>query len=87
MPSSFFFLKWIFSLFTFQMFSPFQVSPWVTLYCFCFSRQGFFLCITLAGCPRTHFVDQASFELRDPTASASQVLGLKACATMLSFLS
>jgi hypothetical protein len=33
------------------------------------------------GCPRTHFVDQAGLELRNPPASASQVLGLKACAT------
>jgi hypothetical protein len=30
------------------------------------------------GCPGTHFVDQAGLELRNPTASASQVLGLKA---------
>ena len=33
------------------------------------------------GCPGTHFVDQASLELRNPPASASQVLGLKVCAT------
>jgi hypothetical protein len=33
------------------------------------------------GFPRTHFVDQAGLELRNPPASASQVLGLKACAT------
>jgi hypothetical protein len=33
------------------------------------------------GCPGTHFVDQASLELRNPPASASGVLGLKACAT------
>jgi hypothetical protein len=32
------------------------------------------------GCPRTHFVYQADLELRNPPASASQVLGLKACA-------
>jgi hypothetical protein len=31
------------------------------------------------GCPGTHIVDQAGLELRN--ASASQVLGLKACAT------
>jgi hypothetical protein len=31
-------------------------------------------------CPRTHFVDQAGLELRNPPASASQVLALKACA-------
>jgi hypothetical protein len=33
------------------------------------------------GCPGTHSVDQTGLELRDPPASASQVLGLKACAT------
>jgi hypothetical protein len=34
------------------------------------------------GCPGTHFVDhQAGLELRDPPASASQVLGSKACTT------
>jgi hypothetical protein len=39
-----------------------------------------FLCSP--GCPGTHFVDQAGLELRNPPASASRVLGLKACATM-----
>jgi hypothetical protein len=29
-------------------------------------------------CPGTHFVDKAGLELRNPLASASQVLGLKA---------
>jgi hypothetical protein len=29
------------------------------------------------GCPETHSVDQAGLELRNPSASASQVLGLK----------
>jgi hypothetical protein len=33
------------------------------------------------GCPRTHSVDQAGLELRNPPASASRVLGLKACTT------
>jgi hypothetical protein len=33
------------------------------------------------GCPGTHSVDQAGLELRNPPASASQVLVLKACAT------
>jgi hypothetical protein len=33
------------------------------------------------GCPGTHSVDQAGLELRNPPASASWVLGLKACAT------
>jgi hypothetical protein len=39
------------------------------------------------GCPGTHFVDQAGLELRNPPASASQVLGLKACATTPGFTS
>jgi hypothetical protein len=34
-----------------------------------------------SGCPGTQFVDQAGLELRNPPASASQVLGLKVCAT------
>jgi hypothetical protein len=38
------------------------------------------------GCPGTHFVDQAGLELRNPSVSASRVLGLKACATTPSFL-
>jgi hypothetical protein len=33
------------------------------------------------GCPGTHFVDQAGLKLRNPPASASQVLGLKAYTT------
>jgi hypothetical protein len=33
-------------------------------------------------CSGTHSVDQAGLELRNLPASASQVLGLKACATM-----
>ena len=33
------------------------------------------------GCPGCHFVDQAVLKLRNPPASASWVLGLKAIAT------
>jgi hypothetical protein len=33
------------------------------------------------GCPGTHSVDQAGLKLKDPPASASQVLRLKACTT------
>jgi hypothetical protein len=33
------------------------------------------------GCLGTHFVDQAGLKLRNPPASASQGLGLKACTT------
>jgi hypothetical protein len=48
------------------------------LFCFVF-RDRVSLCSP--SCPGTHFVDQAGFKLRNPPASASQVLGLKACAT------
>jgi hypothetical protein len=63
--------------------------------CFCFVLFCFVLfCFVLvlvfrgrvslcsSGCPGTHSVDQAGLELRNPPASASQVLGLKACVTM-----
>jgi hypothetical protein len=57
-------------------------------FCFCFLfcfgfwffKTGF-LCIASPGCPGTHSIHQAGLKLRDPPASASQVLGLKACAT------
>jgi hypothetical protein len=38
------------------------------------------------GCSGTHFVDQAGLELRNLPASASQVLGLKVCATTPGFV-
>jgi hypothetical protein len=37
------------------------------------------------GCPGTHFVDQDGIELENAPASASRVLGLKACATMFNW--
>jgi hypothetical protein len=46
--------------------------------CFFFFLDRVSLCSP--GCPGTHFVDQAGLKLRNPLASASQVLGLKACA-------
>jgi hypothetical protein len=46
----------------------------------CLFFETGFLCIVLAD-PGTHSVDQAGLELRNPPASASRVLGLKACAT------
>jgi hypothetical protein len=52
---------------------------WLLLFClfvlFCFRDR-----VSLWS-PGTHSVDQAGLELRNPRASASQVLGLKACAT------
>jgi hypothetical protein len=45
---------------------------------FCFGGR---VSLCSPGCPGTHSVDQAGLKLRNPPASASQVLGLKACAT------
>ena len=58
---------------------------WIFFFFFFYFRDRVSLCIP--GCPRTHFVDQAGLELRNPPASASQVLGLKACATTARLLS
>jgi hypothetical protein len=54
------------------------------LFLFLFFRDRVSLCSP--GCPGAHSVDQAGLELRNPPASAFQVLGLKACATMPSFV-
>jgi hypothetical protein len=51
----------------------------VFVFCFLFFRDRVSLCSP--GCPGTHSVDQVGLELRNPPASASQVLGLNACAT------
>jgi hypothetical protein len=51
----------------------------VVVFVFLFLRQGF--SVLLPGCPGTHSVDQAGLELKKLPASASQVLGLKACTT------
>jgi hypothetical protein len=58
----------------------------IGLLCFCL-----FVCFVVVfqdrvslyspGCPGTHSVNQTGLELRNLPASASQVLGLKACAT------
>ena len=50
-----------------------------------FVINSYFLCLDFRdrvslhspGCPGTHSIDQAGLELRNPPASASQVLGLK----------
>jgi hypothetical protein len=50
------------------------------------SRLGHLLRVRVSlcspGCPGTHSVDQAGLQLRNLPASASQVLGLKACTTI-----
>jgi hypothetical protein len=50
-----------------------------SLFPFIYFQDRVSLCIP--GCPGTYSVDQAGLELRDPPASASQVLGSKVCAT------
>jgi hypothetical protein len=68
-------------------------SLFVCLFCFvlfffvCFLFFGDRVSLCSSGCPGTHFVDQAGLELRNPPASASRVLGLKACATTPSYFS
>jgi hypothetical protein len=66
-------------------FHIYSVSLFVCLFVclFWFFETGF---LYSPGCPGTHFVDQAGLELRDPPASASRVLGLKACATTPGFV-
>ena len=54
----------------FLFFGVFFVLVWFLV----FFKTGFL-------CPGTHSADQAGLKLRNPPASASQVLGLKACAT------
>jgi hypothetical protein len=54
------------------------------LFCFSVFQDRVSLCSP--GCPGTHSVDQASLELRNPPASASQVLGLKVCAGTCCFM-
>jgi hypothetical protein len=48
---------------------------------FFFFETGDRVSLCSSGHPGTHSVDQAGLELRNLPASASQVLGLKACAT------
>jgi hypothetical protein len=52
-------------------------------FCFVLFQDRVSLCSP--GCPGTHSVDQAGLELGNLPASASQVLGSKACATTPGF--
>jgi hypothetical protein len=54
-------------------------ASFVVLVCFVDFRDK--VSLYSPGCPGTHSVDQAGLELRNPPASASHVLGLKACST------
>jgi hypothetical protein len=66
---------------TYPSLQPSQL-PFIFVFVFVFRDR---ISLYSPGCPGTHFVDQAGLELRNPPASVSQVLGLKACATMPSF--
>jgi hypothetical protein len=52
--------------------------PFLSFFFFFFFYEIGFLCVALAD-TGTYSVDQAGLELRNLMASASQVLGLKAC--------
>ena len=67
------FLFWFFVLFCFGL-----VWFWFWFWFLVFWDRVF---LYSPGCPGTHSVDQAGLELRNPPASASQVLGLKVCTT------
>jgi hypothetical protein len=58
---------------------------WVVCLFVCLFQDRASLCSP--GSPGAHSVDQAGLELRNPPASASQVLGLKVCATAAQLLS
>jgi hypothetical protein len=53
-------------------------QSFVFVFCFFFQDR---VSLCSPGCPGTHSVEQAGLEHRNPPASASRVLGLKACAT------
>ena len=65
----------------------FWLGGGVVLFCFglvCFGLVWFLVfrdrvSLCSPGCPGTHSVDKANLEIRNPPASASQVLGIKAC--------
>jgi hypothetical protein len=61
----------------------------VVFFCFLFLFLFFVfrdrVSLNSPGCPGTHSVDQAGLELRNPPASATRVLELKACATTPGF--
>jgi hypothetical protein len=60
-------------------------TPWFVFSCCCFGLVFFVfqdrVSLCSPGCPGTHSVDQVGLELRNVPASASQLLGLKVCAT------
>ena len=66
-------MSWIFldKMMVQDIIAGFLLFLFLFLFCFVFET----------GCPGTHSVNQDGLKLRNPPASASQVLGLTACAT------
>jgi hypothetical protein len=58
--------------------TPFQFGLFIYLFIYLFGDR---VSLCSPGCPGTRSVDQAGLKLRNLPASASQVLGLKACTT------
>jgi hypothetical protein len=79
----FFFFFFFVNLKTSTAYSLFILTFFQFIYLFIYWLVGWFFETGLCSpvCPGTHSVDQADLELRNLPASASQVLGLKACAT------
>jgi hypothetical protein len=71
-------LSFPFLFFSFPFFSFLFFSFFLYFILFFFQDR---VSLCSPGCPGTHIVDQAGLELRNLPASASQILGLKACAT------
>jgi hypothetical protein len=58
-----------------------EISQIFFFFFFFFKIGFFFVALKKSGCPGAHSVDQVGLELRNLPASASHVLGLKACTT------
>jgi hypothetical protein len=72
-------------LFLLSFFFIFILFYFIYLFLFLFLFFWDRVSLCSPGCLGTHSVDQAGFKLRNPPASASQVLGLRACTTTPGF--
>ena len=72
---------WHFPVWTYLIFIKTQKSLIFLFNFFSWVRVA----LIIFGCPETYSVDQAGLEVRDPSASASWVLGLKVCAWIFFF--
>jgi hypothetical protein len=60
-----------------------QVCLFISMFIYLFRDK---VSLYSPGCPGTHSVDQAGLEVRNLSASLSQVLGLKVCGTTVRFM-